>query len=93
MWYYASGALEQLNESDLDKETQKLLRSYIEASNKADEPVKFSYRKKKQIKAALDVLEINTVIIPDRILNKRQYARFPVAPIYSRVQGIDNEGM
>lgn len=90
-WYHASGALEQLNESDLDKETQKLLRSYIEAANKADEPVKFSYRKKKQIKAALDVLEINTVIIPDRILNKRQYARFPVAPIYSRVQEIDNE--
>lgn len=57
-----------------------------------DEPVKFSYRKKKQIKAALDVLEINTVIIPDRILNKRQYARFPVVPIYSRVQGIDNQG-
>lgn len=28
-------------------------------------------------------------IIPDQILNNRQYARFPVAPIYSRVQRID----
>ena len=37
----------------------------------------------------LDILEINTVIIPNQILNNRQYARFPVSPIYSRVQGID----
>lgn len=88
-WYHASGALERLEKSELDKKTKKLVRSYIEAWNESGKPVKCSYRKKEQIEEALDVLEINTVIIPDQILNKRQYARFPVAPIYSRVQGVD----
>lgn len=90
-WYHASGALERLEESDLDKKTKKLVRSYIEAASEQGKPVKYNYRKKKRIVEALDILEINMVIIPDRILNKRQYARFPLAPICSRVQGIDNQ--
>lgn len=91
-WYYASGALERLEESNLDKKTKKLVRSYVEAWNESGKPEKCSYRKKAQIVEALDTLEINTVIIPDRILNKRQYARFPIAAICSRVQGIDKAG-
>ena len=88
-WYHASGALERLEESKLDKKTKKLVRSYIEELDESGKPKKCSYQKKKRIEEALDVLKINTVIIPDQILNKRQYARFPVAPIYSRVQGVD----
>lgn len=90
-WYHASGALERLEESNLDKKTKKLVCSYIEAANEQGKPMKCNYRKKERIVEALDILEINTVIIPDRILNKRQYARFPLAPICSRVQGIDNQ--
>lgn len=88
-WYHASGALERLEESNLDKKTKKLVRAYIEALNESGKPVKCSYHKKKLIEEALDVLKINTVIIPDRILNDRQYARFPVSSICSRVQGVD----
>lgn len=51
--------------------------------------MKYGKGKRKRIDETLDMLEINTAIIPDQILNNRQYARFPVAPIYSRVQGID----
>ncbi len=90
-WYHVSGALERLEKSNLDKRTKKLVRSYIEAANEQGKPMKCSYRKKERIVEALDILEINTVIIPDRILNKRQYARFPLAPICSRVQEIDNQ--
>ena len=88
-WYHASGALERLKESNLDKSTKELVRAYIEAANHPDESVKYGKGKRKRIEETLDMLEINTVIIPDQILNNRQYARFPVAPIYSRVQGID----
>lgn len=88
-WYHASGALERLKESNLDKSTKELVRAYIEAANHPDESAKYGKGKKKRIEEALDILEINTVIIPNQILNNRQYARFPVAPIYSRVQGID----
>ena len=88
-WDHASGALERLEKSKLDKKTKKLVRSYIEELNESGKPKKCSYHKKKRIEETLDVLKINTVIIPDQILNKRQYARFPVAPIYSRVQGVD----
>ena len=88
-WYHASGALERLRESNLDKSTKELVRAYIEAANHPDESAKYGKGKRKRIEEALDILEINTVIIPDQILNNRQYARFPVAPIYSRVQGID----
>lgn len=88
-WYHASGALERLNESNLDKNTKELVRAYIEAANHPDESVKYGKGKKKQIEEALDMLEINTVVIPDQILNNRQYARFPVDPIYSRVHEID----
>lgn len=91
-WYPVSGALKQLEKSDLDKKTKKLVRSYIETADYVgNRQVKYSGRKKQKIKEALDILEINTVIIPDEILNKRQYARFPLAPICSRVQGIDNQ--
>ena len=88
-WYHASGALERLKESNLDKSTKELVRAYIEVANHPDESVKYGKGKKKRIEEALDILEINTVIIPNQILNNRQYARFPVSPIYSRVQGID----
>lgn len=87
-WYYANIALEKTKESYLSDSTKELLVLYIKSVNEERQVPTYSRYQKSKIKKALKSLGINSVIIPDRILNAREYARLPYAPLCSKVQGI-----
>ena len=85
-WYNVPTALKAVQMSNLDDDTKELVRAYIEAQDEPELTDKIHHKKK--IAKALEKLEINDVIIPCRILNDRQYGRFPCPPLCTRVQGL-----
>lgn len=87
-WYYADIALKKVKESNLNDSTRELVEQYIKSVSDERLAPTYSQYQWSKIKKTLELLGINSVIIPDRILNAREYARLPYAPLCSKVQGI-----
>lgn len=87
-WYSADIALKKIEEINLDDSTRELVEQYIKSVNGERIAPTYSRYQLSKIKKTLKLLRINSVIIPDRILNAREYARLPYAPLCSKVQSI-----
>ena len=88
-WYHAQSALKVLESSNLDESTTALVKNYIVSVNAEEQYSSYTAYQEAKIKRVLKQLAINLVIIPDKILNERQFARLPFGSFCSRVQNCE----
>lgn len=93
-WYRAEGAAALLRLAfDRNEITQKnydLAMAYLNSINSTEcSPDNFSEKQRNKIESILKHWGINPIIIPDRILNKRELRRFPCPSLYFRVQELE----
>lgn len=73
----------------IDEKAGELTQNYLRALNSPNEMPGFQLTatSEKTIREVLDQLEINRIIIPERILTKRELVRFPCSVLSAYVQG------
>ena len=86
-WHNVDSALQVVNESRLSEGTKSFVRRYIESVDHPECSKEYSYNEMIRLRRVLKSLKINPVIIPRKILNNREVARFPCKPLCERVEG------
>lgn len=67
----------------IDEKAYRITQDYLNSLNDPESSVLFQLTTYKEsiVREVLDQLEVNRVIIPDRILNQRELKRFPCMPL------------